>query len=488
MFAGGCRIKTADLPKGIERAAKKYYNLNMGKRLKSAGAGFLSLLVVTGALLIPGCTRIKIAEYPAANTSFMYEKDDSVPFTDIASAPTNPDRGMRGEAYITLGSGEAYPGSGEDAYSFLDECLDRYSADGIKLMQIYVYLKEYCNDPLPETALRQLKEYLEYLNGRGVKALLRFAYESSESDEKGPRTRNILEHLETLKSFFDENAALIDKSVYAFQLGLIGLWGEGHGSVHNLNKRKIVKAAFETFPSDMFVMVRTPELLSLVPDEYERRAGLHDDYMIGYSHEWGMMDYSDENYSKLLNKCKYALTDGELPWGDQSPDGMNTDGIIAQAVGYGLSSLSIEHNYIEDGNEYLIKQWQSVYIDETYLKDKGYPYNPALLTDGKISVFDYLKHHLGYQISVSNYSEQNGKAKFLITNYGFAAPHGYALNVYVNGEKVYSAALDDLNIFSERYFEYTFGGGETEVEIINLRSGETALPYNKSSEKLKFVG
>lgn len=111
-----------------------------------------------------------------------------------------------------------------------------------------------------------------------------------------------------------------------------------------------------------------------------------------------------------------------------------------------------------------------------------------MLTDGKISVFDYLKHHLGYQISVSNYSEQNGKAKFLITNYGFAAPHGYALNVYVNGEKVYSAALDDLNIFSERYVEYTFDGGETEVEIINLRSGETALPYNKNSAQLKFIG
>lgn len=478
----------ADLPKGIERKEKKDYNLNMGKILKSIGAGILSIFAIAGTILIPGCTSIKIAEYPAANKAFMYEKDDSVPFADIFSAPSNPDRGFRGEAYITLGSGEAYPGSGENAYAYLDECLKKYSAEGIKLMQIYVYLKEYCNESLPESALGQLREYLEYLNGKGVKALLRFAYESSGSDEKGPRTRDILEHLQTLKGFFDENAELIDRTVYAFQLGLIGLWGEGHGSVHNLSKRKIIKAAFETFPSDMFVMVRTPELLSLVPSEYERRAGLHDDYMIGYSHEWGMMDYSDENYPKLLNKCKYALTDGELPWGDQSPDGMNTDGIIAQAVGYGLSSLSIEHNYIEDGNEYLIKQWQSVYIDETYLKDKGYPYNPALLTDGKISVFDYLKHHLGYQISVSNYSEQNGKAKFLITNYGFAAPHGYALNVYVNGEKVYSSALDDLNIFSERYVEYTFGGGETEVEIINLRSGETALPYNKSSEKLKFIG
>lgn len=430
------------------------------------------------ALSLTGCNKIKIAEYPPANTSFKYEKDDSVPFSTLDTAPINPDRGMRGETYITLGSGEAFPDSGIDAYVYLDDALERLAPDDIKLMQVYVYLKRYCNDDLDDSALEELKQYMEYLSSVGVKALMRFAYESSSSDKEGPRTKDVLSHLETLKKFFEDNAELVDKSVYAFQLGFIGLWGEGHSSVHRLNTGKIVRAAFESFPEDMFVMVRTPELLSLVPEEYESRAGLHDDYLIGYSHEWGMMDFSDPNYPLLLNKCKYSLNDGEMPWGDQSPEGISLDGILTQVVGYGLSSLSIEHNYIEDNNEYLLKQWQRVLLDESYFAEKGFPYNPNLFTDGKISVFDYLKHHLGYQLAISNLSYKNDKATFLLTNYGFAAPFGYVLNVYSEGKKVYSESLDRLNVFSEKYVTADCFGDELTLEIVSLRSGERAYLYN----------
>lgn len=454
------------------------YNRNMTKSKRS----FLFSIPVLASLLctlsLTACTKIRIASYPPANTAFVYSKDDSVPFSTLQNAPVNPDRGFRGEAYITLGTGEAFPGSGTDAYAYLDSCLERLSDDDVKIMQIYVYLKNYCNSDLPASAQEELKNYLEYLYSKGVRALLRFAYESSSSDKKGPRTRNIISHLDTLKDFFCDNASLIKRSVYAFQLGLIGLWGEGHSSVHTLNKRRIIRAAFDAFPEDMFVMVRTPQLLSLVPEEYEARAGIHNDYMVGYSHEWGMMDYADENYPVLLNKCKYSLNDGELPWGDQSPEGMSMSGIIAEAVGYGLGTLSIEHNYTENGNEYLIKQWQSVLLDEEFFSANAYPYNPHLLVDGKISVFDYLKHHLGYQIAISNFSATQCEATFLITNYGFAAPFGYTLNVYSNGVKVYSEDLDALNIFSEKYISVDFPGNELQFELVNRRSGEKAFLYN----------
>ena len=452
------------------------YNRNMNK--KTVFSASVALVSTLCALTLSGCNKIKIAEYPPANTSFKYAKDDSVPFSSLGNAPVNPDRGLRGETYITLGSGEAFPDSGIDAYDYLDESLARFAPDDIKLMQVYVYLKRYCNEELPESALNELKRYLEYLSSKGVKALLRFAYESSSADKQGPRTGNVLSHLKTLKKCFEDNASLTDKSIYAFQLGFIGLWGEGHSSVHRLNTKKIVRAVFESFPSDMFVTVRTPELLSLVPEEYEPRAGIHDDYLIGYSHEWGMMDFSDPNYPLLLNKCKYSLNDAEMPWGDQSPDGMDLDGILTQAVGYGLSSLSIEHNYIENGNEYLLKRWQGIFLDESYFSVRGFPYNPSLFTDGKISVFDYLKHHLGYQLAISNLSCENGKATFLLTNYGFAAPFGYVLNVYSDGKKVYSEALDSLNIFSEKYITAECFGDTLEIELINNRSGERAYLYN----------
>lgn len=450
----------------------------MKKKFQSINAVMLAAVTAISAAALAGCNRIKIAEYPAARTSFIYEKDDSIPFLSAENAPVNPDRGFRGETYVTLGRGEAYPGSGADPYEYLDECLDRFSDDDIRLMQVYVYLIDYCDGELPESALLELKNYLTYLKAKGIKALLRFAYESDPDAKEGPSTRIILDHIETLGKFFDAHEELIDESIYAFQLGMIGLWGEGHSSVRRLNKRKIVRAVFETFPDDMFVMVRTPELLSLVPEEYEKRAGLHDDYLIGYSHEWGMMDFNDENYPRLLNKCKYALTDAEMPWGDQSPENMDMTGILRQAAGYGLTSFSIEHNYIEDGNEYLLKKWQSVYVDSKFLSDNGFPYNPALLTDDKISVYDYLKHHLGYQICFSNLSLESGKARFLITNYGFNAPYGYDLNVYSGGIKVCTESLDDLNIFSEKFIEVDHAAGALELEIVSRRTGAHAYPYN----------
>ncbi len=449
----------------------------MKTKLKRTVAAFAGAAVMSLSLLFGGCTKIKIADYPAAKTSFKYLKDDSVPYSSKETAPVNPLRGFRGEAYITLGAGEGYPGSGTDAYETLESALSRVTPDDAVLMQIYVYLIKYCNTDIPSSAFRELKAYLEYLDSLGIRVLLRFAYESDENGKSGPRTKNVLSHIDQIKGFFEENSALVNRVIYAIQLGFIGLWGEGHTSVHNLNERKIVEKVFSSFPEQFFIMVRTPEYLSMVPEEYESRAGLHDDYLVGYSHEWGMMDWTDENYPKLLNKCKYSVNDGEMPWGNASPDGVDPYGIIRQAAGYGLTSLSIEHNYIEDGNSYLLKQWQQLYLDEAKLAELSVPYNPNLLENGKISVFDYLKHHLGYQYSVSCLSAENGKARFLLTNYGLAAAHGFTLNVYSDGEKVYSEALDGFNIFSEKFIEVPYSGGKLETEIIS-RASEPAYLYN----------
>ena len=66
-----------------------------------------------------------------------------------------------------------------------------------------------------------------------------------------------------------------------------------------------------------------------------------------------MMSWEDENYDKLLKKCKYTVTDGEMPW-CRSGEKIDIVGLVGQCVGYGLTSLSIEHNYKEDGNAYCL--------------------------------------------------------------------------------------------------------------------------------------
>ena len=153
-------------------------------------------------------------------------------------------------------------------------------------------------------------------------------------------------------------------------------------------------------------------------------------------------------------------------------EGIDMLGVLKQCAGYGLTSLSIEHNYIEDGNAYYLKQWQSEYITETELKANALPYNPALLAEKGISVFDYLKHHLGYQLAVSNLKFSDGKVSLMITNYGMAAAHGFRLEVICDGkvtEFTGDGDLSSLNQFGQRIFGAPYSGGDVAVRIYSVR-------------------
>lgn len=442
----------------------------------------IAVIVSVSILGLCACSKINIKDYPPTATSFKYTIDESIAFCTMESAPLfNPDRGFRGEAYITLGRDEAYPGSGEPYMQKLDEQLTRHGEQDIKILQVYVYLIEYCNSDIPSNALEQLKEYFEYIESKDVKILLRFAYETTEGQKEGPRTRDIERHCSQLKVFFQDNTQLFNDVVYAVQMGMIGLWGEGHGSVHRHSVRRVAKAVADMVPEGVPIMVRTPEMLTQVPDALEYRFGLHDDFLVGYDHEWGMMDWDDSEYPKLLNKCKYTLTDGELPWGRA---GVETDikGIVKQCAGYGLTTLSIEHNYNEDeGKEYVLEQAKEVWLDETYLQENDLPYNPYLLKEGKISAFDYLKYHLGYQLAASNLKIENGKASFMLTNFGFASPYYCDMKIYVDGKEVQPdsefSALD-LVQFGQQIYSFDYNGGSIEVEIFNTRDGGKVRLFN----------
>ena len=424
-----------------------------------------------------GCDKIDIKDYPATATSFEYAVDDSIPlYTSQMGYIANQSRGFRGETYINLGTDEAYPGSGENYYERLENQLATYEDDGITLLQLYVYIGNYCDTDIPAEELERLKEYFEKLKSEGVKVLLRFAYET-EASEKGPRTKDIERHCAQIKQFVSENEELFCSVVYAVQLGLIGLWGEGHTSIHNIDEKRVIVALADAIPESIPLMVRTPEYLSKVPDELESRFGVHDDFLVGYDHEWGMMSWEDENYQKLLNKCKYTVTDGEMPWG-RAGEKIDVLGLVGQCVGYGLTSMSIEHNYKEDGNAYCLEQCKSVYLTAGELEKNAFPYNPALLADGKISVYDYLKYHLGYQLVASNLTTGDGKASFMITNYGFACPYNYEMEIYVDGRRVepytdYNRL--DLTQFGQQIYEFDYDGGEIAVRFVNARDDEDEI-------------
>ncbi len=446
----------------------------MRKSLRSIGILCATILIALCGIL-SACKDtpkpLHIHEYPQPPTRYAYELDDSIAKCTANNAPIdNQSRGFRGETYITLGRHEGYPNSNEPYEQALEQELTRLAPDGIRLMQVYVYLIEYYNTDLPQTALDQLDAYMRLIESKNVKMLLRFAYESTEKQKNGPTTEQIERHCRQLKTFFAEREALFHRTVYAMQLGMIGLWGEGHGGVYKHDVRRVAIAVADMTPADTPIMIRTPEMLSEVPDEAEHRFGLHEDYVIGYDDPWVAITTDHPDYRKVMNKCKYAVTDGEMPWGRANLP-IDQIGCIRTCVEFGFTSFSLAHNYTEEG-EYHLKQWQSEYLTADVLDENAFPYNPALLRDGKISVFDYLKYHLGYQLVASDLKFSDGNASFMITNYGFACPIGYEMQIYVDGARVQPTrdyVATELTQFGQQIYTIPYTAGEISVAFVQTR-------------------
>lgn len=411
------------------------------------------------AALVAGTTRFgryRIHEYPPTPTAYRVQADDSVPFCLPDELRNNPDRGFRGEIYITLGSRKAYPGNDKSCIEHLKESMARYQKENIRLYQLYVYLHEYYNRPLAGEALQQLTDYLALLQKHGIRALMRFAYEYDPRIRKGPTTRRIVAHAEQLRLWFRENAPLVNRTVYAMQLGMVGLWGEGHSSVHRHNRRTVVEAMLAMVPDTMTVMMRTPSFLSAVPDHHESRSSIHDDFLVGIDHPWGMIPFHHPDYEALIRKCKFSLTDGEMPWGaDRTVPHIDPILFLRQCVNYGLRTLSIEHNYREDGHVYHLERWKGVMLNAAQLEDNNFPYFPHALKDELISVFDYLELHLGYLLAATNLRQHEGCIEFDLVNYGMGAPLDFVMEARIDGRNsVLVFAATDLRQFSSIHLSF----------------------------------
>lgn len=443
----------------------------------------LTFIIVT----LSGCVKsYDITIYPSTAQEFQYVIDNTIPFDFSGQLLSNSDRGYRGEVYITLGTDKSYPSSDIDAFTSLDNTLIKYSDEGVKLVQLYVYLIEYYDEQLPQEALDQLTQYFLYIREKGVRVLLRFAYEYDSSSNIGPKTKQIINHCETLKLWFMENRELANDTIYAMQFGMIGLWGEGHSSVHKHNISRIAEALVDMTMDEYTIMVRTPDFLDKIPQSIEHRFSIHDDFLVGIEHPWGMLPFDHPDYIKLMNKCKFGITDGEMPWGrDNTVPEIDPILFIRQCVSYGLTSLSIEHNYIEDDNEYHLKKWQTTYITEQELIDNNFPYAPQLLQDNRISVFKYLQYHLGYLLCVSNLSINGNNIEFMLNNYGFSAPYDFCIEIITSeGISIYDLEMSDLRQYGQVKLSIVTEGDILGIRIKHKRNADITI---KLANNLPYI-
>lgn len=351
----------------------------------------------------------------------------------------NADRGLRMEHYITLGEPLcSYPLDKTDPFEKAQSLIQKYRDDCPTLCQLYVYLSSYRKKSLDSLAFEQLGKIFEFYRKNGIRLLLRFAYMTE--DVKDAPYRIVKRHLAQIDNWFKENSALVSDTLYCLQTGIIGLWGEGHSnkSLKNRHIKKVIKNVCELAPNGIFVQVRTYDMLQKVCDEYKEKVGIHDDYIIGdMNHKWSFVPKSEEQkFAKTLEHTRLTVNDGEMPWGratlDDKPGAMllgSLDGksVLKQLSVYSLTSLSLEHNYKENGNAYSLEKWKSEYLSYDETVSLGICVNPALFKNSKnepvkLSIYDVIRYHLGYQLEIKSYSFENQSLSFTVINYGFAAP------------------------------------------------------------------
>ncbi|MEG2085060.1 MAG: DUF4874 domain-containing protein, partial [Clostridia bacterium] len=428
------------------------------------------LLLAIALVCFCGCSKFTFEQYGKIDTEFAKSIDNNLAILGCdESLLKNPNRGFRGEMYITLGSNVAYPSSKDDPYKqILEET--NYKDLSVNVVQTYVYLLEFYDKDLTEEALVQMKLFFEKVEESGVKMLLRFAYEHNADMKKGPTTSQILKHCAQLKKWFSENEKLAYNTIYSMQLGMIGLWGEGHSSVNNHDVGKIATAVSEMTPKNINIMIRTPEMYNQIPKSIRYRFTIHDDFLVGEYHPWGIsIKPTNPQYQQVLNVTKHHLTDGEMPWGrDKTVDHINPILFLKQVVGYGLTTLSAKHNYMEGENylEYELYKWKNQFITKQQLEENHFPYNPFMLKEDKITIFDYLNYHLGYQIALSNLEISQNHIAFQLNNFGFACPIGYNMLVYVDGKVVYEKLVEDMQL-------YQFGQFQVQIPNIILDKNST---------------
>jgi hypothetical protein len=132
----------------------------------------------------------------------------------------------------------------------------RIRAKGNSIAIALVRLDDYRDRSLDSALLDGLSQGFARVRAAGVKVVLRFMYNSSFSADAS-RDR-IIGHVNQLKPLLQANADVIA----VMQAGLIGAWGEWHGSTNGLDnaadRGAILHALLDALPASRAVQIRTP--------------------------------------------------------------------------------------------------------------------------------------------------------------------------------------------------------------------------------------
>jgi hypothetical protein len=252
-------------------------------------------LIAIALLVVLGCAR----PADAASVTFSASNADF----------RNPERGFWREA-----NGDFLAATASD--------LD-YAAQAGSIVYAPVRLDAYRSRDLPQSVLDTLAAQLAQVRAKGLKVILRFAYNGGFTGSVGldAKLSQVLRHIAQVKPVVAANKDV----VFVWEMGFIGPWGEGHSSSNGLsstaNKKKIGDALLAALPSDRSLMWRTPRDLQLwypsVPAATVRpRIGMFNDYFLSDTTDVGT--FADDAATRSAQKAYLASMTERAPFGGET--------------------------------------------------------------------------------------------------------------------------------------------------------------------------
>lgn len=129
------------------------------------------------------------------------------------------------------------------------------------------YLTDFMEGDISDAALDVIRQSLEAHRTAGLKAVLRFAYKDSYSEDSAPWDAPVdvvLRHVAQLKPVFSE----YEDVIYVLQAGFVGAWGEWYYTSHfNFDPQtdedwqpriKLIRALLDAMPQSRQIALRTP--------------------------------------------------------------------------------------------------------------------------------------------------------------------------------------------------------------------------------------
>ena len=342
-----------------------------------------------------------------------------------------PDRGSAGgdAEHVFRESTEIFPNPERGFYAQRSsdrmDRVDTLRAQGISLLLVTLNLRDFKDRDLTAGKLEELQQALTISRQHGFKVIFRAAYGFTDQDYRAdPKDLDrIVGHIRQIGAVLTENRDV----VCGIQAGMLGPWGEWHGSNHGNppsreSRRAVLWAWLEAVPAPITVHVRRPmfirDIFADEPGGFDltqamafsgsklSRTGWHDDAFLVLPNDYGT--YAERGWDRS-RELEWCSRHGRFtPFGGET---IHSD--AAMPVTAMIREMELLHaTYLNIGyHPRVIRLWRET-------EDRGE------------NTFGHIARRLGYRFVAErlNYARSiraGGSLPFELTlkNVGFASPH-----------------------------------------------------------------